>query len=214
MKTIILLTFYSFFILSCSTKSKDAIDNYNKNKIQLIRLKNYFSKICPKKELTVQIRIQHDNRINLFISIYNFWDLEPTKKAIWKNKANFNEYGKIEIYEKTISNLKLKNAFNFLGWNKNKIDSLKTLLYKCNTENISYEYMVSDNSLNNCNLISIDIPTNELYCFDYYFLERYLTKRELNKCKNDCSYQAIDKCVLIKYSGTSWMNECMPEKRN
>jgi hypothetical protein len=214
MRIIILLTFYSFIILSCSTKSIDAVDNYNKNKIQLLKLKNYFSKICPKKELSVQIRIQPDNHINLFIRIYNFWDLEPTKKTIWKSKANFDEYGVIEIYEKPISNLRLKNAVNFLGWNKNEIDSLKTLLNNCNTEFISYEYMVSDNSINNSNLISIEFPTNELYSFNYYFLERCLTQSELNKCRKDCSYQAIDACVLIKYTGTSWMNECMPEKRN
>jgi hypothetical protein len=195
-------------IVSCSKTSTDAIENYTQNKTQLLELKNYFSRITPK-DYSIQLRLKSNNKLSLFVRQNNYWD-----KDSWKVNEEFDEYGVIDITDKDISDPKVQNVFSLFGWTSSNIDSLKYYFQKLNTDFICSKHNQSDNSLKERKFISISFPTNELYSLDYYFLDTCLTNEEFKKAKQDCSYEVIDSCTLIKYTGTSWMSDCMPEKRN
>lgn len=205
------MRFYIFillvFVCSCSKTSEDAIEHYQRDKTQLLELKNYVSSIAPQ-HLSFQLKLNSGSTFSIFIRQDDYH-----KKYIQDKTSLFDEYQTVHLIDKKIDDTEVQKVFSLMGWSSKTIDSLRFFSRTIDTDRICYERDVTDNLLTKKTFISVGFPTYELYSLEYVFLENTLTEEESNSLETACNYMLIDSSVLLKYRGGSRISGCFQEKR-
>ncbi|MDR7370957.1 hypothetical protein [Flavobacterium aquidurense] len=201
-QNILILTIL-LFITSCGMKSKqDLTENYDKNKSEIIKLKNYFNEIVPKGFI-VSIRYESSDEINLFVYepiensekselLFQQWNLnldnyEPKAQTEYEKKYN-GKTNSLEI-------LKQK-----LNWNDETFAELYNKLENVNCIGIS-----------NGNSTEIEYGFKGTGVFSYEIFDKNLSKELQEKYSDDCSQMFYKDNIVLKYGSGAIGSFCIPE---
>jgi hypothetical protein len=197
---IIIIGFLTVLIYSCNTKRKsDLIANYEKNKSEIIEVKNYFNEIVPEN-FNVNIRFESADVINL--EVYER-PIDSLKSILLFRKWNidFLDYkdepdkGWDKKYHGQTNSLELVK--NKLNWTSKTINELYQKLHSADCIGIS-----------NWEPTEIEYGYNGLGVYSYKIFDQNLDEKEIEKYNDGCNNIFYKDNVVLTYGGGAIGMQC------
>lgn len=177
-------------------------ENYDKNKSEIIKLKNYFNEIVPKGFI-VSIRYESSDEINLFV-------YEPIENSE-ENELLFQQWNfNLDDY-KPKAQTEYEKKYN------GKTNSLEIVKEKLNwtDETFTELYNKLDNvncmGISNGNSTEIEYGFKGMGVFSYEIFDENLSKELQKKYSDDCSQMFYKDSIVLKYGSGAVGSLCTPE---
>lgn len=199
----ILISTIILFVTSCGMKSKqDLTENYDKNKSEILKLKNYFNEIVPKGFI-VSIRYESSDEINLFV--YEPIENSEKRELLFQQwNLNLDDYEPIAQtdYEKKYNGK--TNSFKIVKEKLNWTDETFTELYN-KLDNVNCI------GISNGNSTEIEYGFKGSGVFSYEIFDENLSSELQEKYSDDCSQMFYKDNIVLKYGSGAIGSFCIPE---
>ncbi|QHT68464.1 hypothetical protein GXP67_18355 [Rhodocytophaga rosea] len=183
---------YILFMLSMPRSSKkEQIENLEKNKLEIFRLKDEYVKLIPDS----LIACLEFNPKNVLVSTNKSVDLKIYKKlSEGKNESIFQEWN-LE-YDSDA----LNNGIKILGWNNDTLLFIKQLLDKANFV-----------SIENGNITTIGFARSGMGKYFYKIFKTDLGEEQKLEYNDSCSYIFYKDNIVLEYGGGAIGPQCFPD---
>lgn len=192
----------SIFISSCGKNKKDLIENYEENLSDIIKLKEYYSKIVPDNYL-VRIRYDSSEEIDLFV-------YQPIPNSN-ERELLFQQWN-LNIY-----NYKPKSRTEYDKKYNGKTNSFVVVKEKLNWTNETfiklYEKLENVNciGITNRNPTEIEFGYKGMGVYSYLIFDENLNKKQQKKYTDYCSQLFYKDNVVLLYGSGAIGSLCTPD---
>ncbi|MFC6997830.1 hypothetical protein [Rufibacter roseus] len=196
---------FLLFMISMPISSKNKlIENYEKHKVEIGKIKEEYSKLVPEKHI-VYIEFEPASKIltipeQITIKIYKAKD-DTAKTHTYDGQRNDKLKVVSQNYNLKPDSKELEYIITSLGWTKQTLVKIKELLDRVNCV-----------SIENGEVSTIGFARSGMGKYSYKLFDSQLTENQKQRYNNGCEYIFYKDNVVLEYGGGAIGPQCFEKE--